>query len=84
MRAYWLYVMRGSFTPAFRQAYWTSPEQSNAPGPVAPHRYGSPICFLAAETALPAFTFCCAVLLDLAFAVAWLTLVGRLRRALGP
>ncbi|GAA3426589.1 hypothetical protein GCM10018953_37720 [Streptosporangium nondiastaticum] len=50
-----------------RHAYRTRPEQSNAPGPEAPHRYGSPICFLAVETALAAFTFCSAVLLSVVF-----------------
>jgi hypothetical protein len=62
---YWLCVILGRDTPAFRQAYRTSPEQSNAPGPEAPHRYGSPICFLAAETALPARVLCSAALLFL-------------------
>ncbi len=36
MRANWLYVTRGIFTPAFFQANWTRPEQSNEPGPVPP------------------------------------------------
>src|SRR5690606_25483950 len=62
MRANWLYVTRGIFTPAFFQANWTRPEQSKACGPVAPYRYGSPICFLATATALRAFIFCRAAL----------------------
>lgn len=33
---YWLCVTLGRDTPALRQAYRTSPEQSNAPGPEAP------------------------------------------------
>src|SRR5215468_1718661 len=31
-------------TPAARYAIITSPEQSNASGPVPPHRYGLPSC----------------------------------------
>ena len=36
------YVVRGNATPAFPYAHCTSPEQSNAFGPVAPHTYGAP------------------------------------------
>ena len=38
----WVYVVRGSETPAERQAAWVSPEQSNEVGPVAPQTYGLP------------------------------------------
>src|SRR5215467_1522465 len=36
--------VRGMKTPAARYAIITSPEQSNASGPVPPHRYGLPSC----------------------------------------
>ncbi|MFI7532139.1 hypothetical protein [Streptosporangium sp. NPDC049376] len=52
-----------------RHAYWTRPEQSNAPGPEAPHRYGSPICFLAVATAVLALDRCRAARFVAAFAV---------------
>src|SRR6516165_6440828 len=39
--------------PAARYAIITSPEQSNASGPVPPHRYGLPICCWANLIAVP-------------------------------
>src|SRR6478609_3254260 len=38
-------------TPTLAQAPIMSPEQSQALGPVPPHRYGSPICAIAKVTA---------------------------------
>src|SRR5262245_30407978 len=62
VRTNWLLATRGSFTPAFFQAYWTKPEQSNDPGPVPPYRYGAPIWALATTTARWALAFCRATL----------------------
>ncbi len=41
-QAYWSAATLGIDTPAWRQTYWVSPEQSNEFGPVPPHRYGLP------------------------------------------
>ncbi|GAA3445630.1 hypothetical protein Pve01_05760 [Planomonospora venezuelensis] len=38
---------------------------------MAPHRYGSPICFLAVETALAALAFCRAALAILALTLTY-------------
>lgn len=53
--------MRGSETPSCLKAHTTSPEQSNASGPAAPHTNGRPILVLArararAPTPVPADT----------------------------
>lgn len=39
---------------AFAQAHMVRPEQSNASGPSAPHRYGLPTCANAARIAVDA------------------------------
>src|SRR6478735_3885083 len=48
---YWSKLVRGTEMPALPMAHTTSPEQSNADGPVAPDWYGLPIFERAAETA---------------------------------
>ena len=42
----------GIFIPSFLWQYWVSPLQSNVLGPVAPHTYFLPKCFLASSTNL--------------------------------
>src|SRR5690348_18402747 len=37
--------------PAWANDHWTRPEQSNEPGPVAPHTYGRPFLLSAARSA---------------------------------
>src|SRR5579884_3618784 len=44
--------VRGSCTPAAAHTCWVRPEQSNSPGPVAPHTYGLPSSAYAVETAV--------------------------------
>src|SRR3954447_12804536 len=45
--------VRGSVIPAWLNAHWTRPEQSNPPGWVPPDAYGVPIIERAAATAEP-------------------------------
>src|SRR5271166_1883742 len=47
----WSAATRGMLTPAWANAHWTRPEQSNAVGPAAPHTYGRPRLLSAARNA---------------------------------